>query len=216
MYYVTSKQANELGKRTLLGSVEKRETAREMARTQNGTVRTQAEYDDLVAAGEIETVEHVTEGPVESMGEMMDADEARVEAETQKQVEEEQAKHAEPEAEESPIIAAARKVAAAPKVKRTVGAKEKAEPKRKATDPEVIKAAERHLRTFVQQDPAPTKVQIVREMAGWNGNALQRKDVFAVIKGCLVDLEIASATVSTQFQLVRSGKAPKAKAPKAE
>jgi hypothetical protein len=57
----------------------------------------------------------------------------------------------------------------------------------------------------------PTKVQIVRFLAAWNGNALQRRDVFKLVKGFIVNLEIADATISTQFQLVRSGKAPAGK-----
>jgi hypothetical protein len=216
MYYITSKTVVD-GKRDLITQVESRADARIRARELNGTVRTQAEFDDMVAAGEIATApnvvtptaeqevandfpttETVTEGPVQTMDQLATEEEERV---MDEMVEEEE--------KVNPILAAAQRVADAPKVKRTVGVKEKAEPKRRTTTDETMAAAGHAMTEFAKTNP--TKVQIVRFLAAWNGNALQRRDVFKLVKGFIVNLEIADATISTQFQLVRSGKAPAGK-----
>lgn len=106
----------------------------------------------------------------------------------------------------SGILAAAKKIAKTPRVRKTVGAKAAAEPKRPPTDEGVLLAANEFLKTLAQPEAKKSKVQIVRELALWQGKKLQRRDVFELVKNYPVDLGIAPATISTQFQFARSGK----------
>lgn len=214
-YFIVSKATNELGQRTLLATIEGRTEARAHAKSVDGTVKTAEEYGWMLNNGKIHTAE--VAAVADRSGDLQAAIEAgeqqqveAVEQENQAEADSEQAAaEAEAEAPTSPILAAAAEIAKAPRAKRTIGGKEKAAPKRPATGDDVLAQAAAHLVAFCKGNP--TKVQIVRELAAWNGNALQRRDVFAVIAGAPVDLGIASATISTQFQLVRSGKAPEKK-----
>lgn len=100
------------------------------------------------------------------------------------------------------IVAAAKKVKATPKA-RVLPKKDKVVNKRVDTDADTLKAAKKYLADLARKGEL-SKVGVVREMAAWNGEVLQRRDVHALVAE-FPKLEIAPATVSTQFQLVRSG-----------
>lgn len=106
------------------------------------------------------------------------------------------------------MLAMAEEIAKTAKTRNTIGKKVKA-PKRVDTAPEVLAAAEEFLRAGVAA--GATKVNLVRGLALWssaesNGVQLQRRDMFTVFKA--VGVEIADATIATQFQVARSGKIP--------
>lgn len=100
------------------------------------------------------------------------------------------------------IIAAAKKVKATPKA-RVLPKKEKPVSKRVETDAETLAKAKKFFGDLAKKGEL-SKVGFVRELAAWNKEALQRRDVHAIVAE-FPKLEIAPATVSTQFQLVRSG-----------
>lgn len=85
--------------------------------------------------------------------------------------------------------------------------------KRPPTDGDVVAEAIQFFNDLVAKadaDGSVTKVQYVRALAKWpEGSkkpALQRRDVFDIV-AMYPELEIAPATISTQFQFARSGKA---------
>lgn len=98
------------------------------------------------------------------------------------------------------IMELAQKVATSPKVRTTVGKKDKA-PRHAPTAPAAMLAGERALAAAIKAEL--NKVGIVRAVAKVAG--LQRRDVFTII-GSNPKLAIAGATISTQYQVVRSGK----------
>jgi hypothetical protein len=98
------------------------------------------------------------------------------------------------------ILDSARKIASTPKV-RQMPAKEAKMPKRVNTDEDVLADAMGFFEGLV--DTGHNKVRIVREMALWRDQALQRRDVYEIVHAH-PQLAIADATVSTQFQLARS------------
>jgi hypothetical protein len=103
------------------------------------------------------------------------------------------------------ILDAAKKVASSPKARKTV-TKKKPEPvKRVDTDPKVLERAVAFFDNLIAERNC-TKVDYVRELAMWpkGEKQLQRRDVFAIIAS-KPKLEIANATVATQFQAVRAG-----------
>jgi hypothetical protein len=99
------------------------------------------------------------------------------------------------------IMDLAKGVAKASKKRATVGKKAKVS-KRTETTPAVIASGEKALAAAIKAEL--NKVGIVRAVA--KVASLQRRDVFAII-GKHPELDIAAATISTQFQVVRSGKA---------
>lgn len=106
------------------------------------------------------------------------------------------------------IMELAKGIAAAPKQRKTVGTKPKAEPKRFDT-PEPVLTAATLMFNEVAKACSDSKVALVRTLSAWkskDGVQLQRRDVYAIIRGHAVGANIADATISTQFQLVRSGK----------
>lgn len=111
------------------------------------------------------------------------------------------------------MLAMAEEIAKTAKTRNTIGKKVKA-PKRVATAPEVLAAAEAFLAEGVRV--GANKVNLVRGLALWShevdGVQLQRRDMFTVFKA--VGVEIADATIATQFQVARSGKIPAARAEK--
>jgi hypothetical protein len=74
----------------------------------------------------------------------------------------------------------------------------------KTTSPQALKNAARYLANGIRR--GSDKVSAVRALAAWkdsDGTKLARRDVFELIHNA--DLDIADATISTQFQRVRSG-----------
>lgn len=170
MYYITSKANKLTGTMTLIGERQNRGEARAFAKANAGTVRTQAEYSNLIADGRLPRT------PVAA------------EPQTEK------------EALGNMFTEIAEQVNASAKVAETVGRKEKAM-KRKPTPEHVLQAAI----TSVMSNQASTgKVSLVRALAAFehDGHKLQRRDVMAL----LAKTDVAMATISTQWQLVRSGK----------
>jgi hypothetical protein len=185
MYYITTKFAGTK-QHALLGTAEKREVAREEARKNNGTVRTANEFDELVAAGLISNA--ATKVPQADAPAPAPA----------------------PEAPAKPVKAVAlvemaKVIKATNHERKTVGKAAKA-PKRVATPEAVLAEALVYLKAGVKAQV--NKVTLVRGLATWvaadNKTRLQRRDMFALIGQ--VDYPIAGATISTQFQLARSGK----------
>lgn len=186
-YFITTKGTCAL---KLLGERNNRDLARAFATANGGTVRTQAEFANLIADGrlprtdvapEIIKVEPAPVHPVHNI----------------------QA----PAGMWNDLAASINKTVS---VKNTLGKKGRAH-KRVATSPETLAAAAALLEAL----PADTsKVSAVRILAGlwgcnlpWQdgeGRGIQRRDalaLFAQYRG-----GVAAATVSTQWQLVRSGK----------
>lgn len=107
------------------------------------------------------------------------------------------------------LLDAAKGILAKPAGKQTMGGKAKAEPKRPATDAAILAAARVALAAMCAVEGA-TKVGIVRSISTWQVNALQRRDVFAIMRDAegyaapAVCKDIADATISTQFQVARA------------
>lgn len=164
MYYVLNKTTNRV-----VTTFKNREEARHFARANEGTVKSQAEFDALVAAGKVQA--------------------AQVELK------------AEPKAEApSSIMAMAKQIAKSTKTRVTIGAKDKSNVKKRvATSDAVLTEARAFVATLTGN-----KVDTVRALARWvaaDGTQLQRRDGLALLDGI-----VNPATVSTQWQLVRSGK----------
>ena len=233
-YFIISKTEDSNGKRGLIDTMDNRQEARNKAKELDGTVKTQAEYDELVAAGKINTGE-IAQGESQAEGEgsstedvtlRVDTDTAAVVnanpegavAHLQNAVTSGEAAQVaadlmgdKPQDGQPPvnggagsIMELAQQVKTATKVRKTVGTKEKLI-KRPPTDSGILEAASEELKKLVNTKDI-TKVQIVRGLAMWNGKKLQRRDVFKLIKDFPKPLEIADATISTQFQFARSGK----------
>lgn len=91
---------------------------------------------------------------------------------------------------------------AAPASKKKIAQpKTKAKSTRAETSPDVLAKGKAALQAAVKAEL--NKVGIVRAVSGVKG--LQRRDVFALIQAH--NLGIADATISTQYQVTRSGKA---------
>lgn len=176
---------------------ESRDLARAFAKANDGTVRTQAEFDELSQAGRVDA--RTVPGYVAP--EVIKAEPVVTPTEP-----------TEPPAA-NPWSSLAEKINKTMKVRNTLGKKEKAL-KRVVTNPETLAAAAAHLQAI----PADTsKVMAVRIMAAWQdgeGRGIQRRDALALFAQYRDG--VAAATVSTQWQLVRSGKYQAAKAAIAE
>lgn len=101
------------------------------------------------------------------------------------------------------MVSLATEIAKAPKAKLTIGTKEKFL-KRVFTSAAVLKEASAMLKAPAADE---SKVDTVRRLARWtatDGTKLQRRDALALL--AVSHPTIAPATVSTQWQLVRSGK----------
>lgn len=171
MYYVLNKTTNRV-----VTTFKSREDARHFARANEGTVKSQAEFDALVAAGKVQA--------------------AQVELKTEPKVE---APAAEVQAPSS-IMAMAEQIAKSTKTRVTIGAKAKGDVKKRVDTPEPVLT---EARAFVATLTG-NKVDTVRALARWtaaDGTQLQRRDGLALLDGI-----VNPATVSTQWQLVRSGK----------
>ena len=197
MFYVTSKSGKAGTVITLLKSTYTRDQARAFASANNGTVRTQAEYAELMASGRMArtVVAFETEAaPVVAPVAIVAPVAATVA----------------PVADEAPAPVAATWVDIAKSVNTvskalvTLGKKEK-HLKRVVSSDATLEAAAEALAAL----PADTtKVGAVRFMAAWvdaDGNKLQRGEALVLFAQAFAGA-IAPATVSTQWQLVRSGK----------
>ena len=177
-YFITTKGTGAL---KLLGERNNRDLARAFAAANGGTVRTQAEYANLIADGRLP---RTTVKP-----EVIKADPVHPVHNIQA-----------PAGMWNDLAAQVNKTM---KVRNTLGKKEKAA-KRVATAPETLAAAAELLQAL----PADTsKVSAVRILAAWQdgeGRGLQRRDALALFAQYRDG--VAAATVSTQWQLVRSGK----------
>jgi hypothetical protein len=196
MYYITTKGTGNL---TLLGKTENRNDARAYAKANEGTVRTQAEYANLIADGRLPR----TPVAAETGASQVLADEVGAEDPTDAEIEESNQPAA------NPFVALATKVNETVSKKNTLGKKEK-HLKRVYTSAPVLAEAETYLRGLLVGDKAVNKVVAVRMLASWTssieaGVKLQRRDALALV--AKVAEHISPATVSTQWQLVRSGKA---------
>jgi len=100
------------------------------------------------------------------------------------------------------IMELAQGVAKSSRKRSTVGKKEKVT-KRQPSTPAALAAGEKALAAALKAEL--NKVGVVRAVSQVAG--LQRRDVIAIVTAA--DLDIAPATISTQFQLVRSGKGNK-------
>ena len=99
-----------------------------------------------------------------------------------------------------PLLEIAKAIKAASRQRTTIGKKEKVL-KRVVTPDDVVEAAT----AYAQSLTTSSKVEQVRKLASWvaadGKTRLQRRDMFAILRGAMAD-----ATIATQFQLVRSGK----------
>lgn len=164
MYYVLNKTTNRV-----VTTFKSREDARHFARANEGTVKSQAEFDALVAAGKVQA--------------------AQVELKTEPKVE-----------APSSIMAMAEQIAKSTKTRVTIGAKDKSDVKKRVATPEPVLT---EARAFVATLTG-NKVDTVHTLARWtaaDGTQLQRRDGLTLLDGI-----VNPATVSTQWQLVRSGK----------
>jgi len=182
MYFVTTRtsQHTDGSKFQVLAVTEKRDVARRQASPDrlDGTVRNQAELDKLIQAGRVD----MTTMPGYVAPEPIVVAPAK-----------------------PSFIDIAQAVHKTAKTSSTIGKKEKFL-KRVITSPEVIEAATRFATDSVI---GASKVNVVRLLTAWaaaDGTRLQRRDVFAVIRKFSSLDDLADATISTQFQLVRSGK----------
>lgn len=170
MYYVLNKTTSRV-----VTTFKNREEARHFARANEGTVKSQAEFDALVAAGKAQAAQV----------ELAAAPAPKTEA-------------------PSSIMAMAEQIAKSTKTRVTIGAKDKSNVKKRvATSDTVLQAAAAWLREVVQAG-SYNKVDTVRALARWtaeDGTQLQRRDGLYLLDGI-----VNRATVSTQWQLVRSGK----------
>jgi hypothetical protein len=103
------------------------------------------------------------------------------------------------------LVDLALEIKAANRKRRTVGKVEKTA-KRVITEDAVILEATEFAKVTIAA--GLVKVGLVRALAGWESSGekpvkLQRRDLYAILHGLNVD--VADATISTQFQLVRSG-----------
>ena len=199
MYFVTTKAADHTdgSKFRIKAVTNKRDVARTEAARLHGTVRTQAEIDNLIATNRLEGTTlpgYVAPEPVATT----------------------KADHGKKFAVPTPsFLEMAEGVRAAAKASQTIGVKEKFK-KRVVTSQAVLDAAKAEFDALVVSGAADdfTKVQVVRWFAAWKSAdavKLQRRDVFALIRSYSAYQVIADATVGTQFQLVRSGKLDAAK-----
>jgi hypothetical protein len=189
MYFVTTRTSAHAdgSKIRVIAHADKRDTARRIAAEMQGTVRNQHELDKLIEAGRLamQTV------PGYVAPEVIPAP-----------------------APTTPTPASwidmARDVKASAKRANTLGIKEKFL-KRYTTPAQVLHdAASAYIdHVAANADKPLSKVMVVRWFASWKNEAgakLQRRDVFALIRERADLNDLADATISTQFQLVRSGK----------
>lgn len=190
MYYITEKtvKGNTAAVR-VLGTSEKRDNARKIAAEKDGTVRTQEEFDAMSAKGMVDS--RTIPGYVKSVAIIAENTAAKAE------------KANKPAGRWTSVAEEINKTS---KARNTLGKKEKVL-KRVQTSEAALKEAVKFIGTLSEK----SKVDVVRDLARWVSSTkekLQRRDAFELLKGHT----IADATISTQWQLVRSGKAPAAKA----
>lgn len=208
MYHILTKNTNAAGQRAVLrGNIESRDEARQFARENDGTVKTDAELTQMIGDGKIavpstptpkETEVTTSTAPATSNETTQSQDGA---AGTTPTTEDNTGNTA---SAATSIEGAAEQVAAEQAKRTTVGKKAKAEPKRVKTAPEVLEDARTDMKTWAEQvrQGKLSKVDFVRNVALWNGKKLQRSD--AILLTAEMQLGISPATVSTQFQFARS------------
>jgi hypothetical protein len=193
MYFVTTKTTAGYMVR-VLATTEKRDTARADAKRLDGTVRTQQDIDGLIA---VERLDKTTlPGYVAPEVAPAPAPVAPVPVTPAEQPTKPTGRWSE----------TAKNVAETVRKRTTLGKTVKVL-KRPPTDDAVLSQAIAYVATLVDC----SKVDIVRKLAAWEsstGAVLQRRDALLVLgERCPIGgLTIAPATVSTQWQLVRSGK----------
>lgn len=201
MYHVISKAPSADGRHTILcGDIPGRELARQYARENQGTVKTDAELTELVNGGKIVPSATATSKETEvttSDTTTQDADQGNTGGNPP----------ADPPADQT-IEGAAEQVANEQAKRTTVGKKAKPEPKRVKTAPEVLDRARSFMKAAAEMVKAGdlSKVDFVRQVSLWKdeptGAKLQRSD--AILLTAELVLGISPATVSTQFQFARS------------
>lgn len=201
-YFIVSKAAKGQ-QRNLLGHTAKRDTARADAKSLGGTVLTKAEFEEAASAGLI-TAASLNKFKIQA-GQPVEATPAPAAKSVTK------APTLSAAGAANGLLGLAQQIAATTKVRKTIGKKDRS-PKRVATSEAVIREAVAYAKQGVKAEA--NKVTMVRALAAWSssdGFKLQRRDMFVVLREA--GAELADATISTQFQLVRSGKlAEKAKA----
>lgn len=206
MFHVVSKTNTVHGKRELLTSLEGREAAREFARNNGGTVKTEAELAQMTADGTLSTSNFALPATIEQ--------EPTMTHETSPAADKTDKVHTNVTAPEDhpaaaateTILGAAETVAGAQAKRTTIGKKEKEEPKRVKTPDETLAAARQYATELAKQvrSAQVSKVGFPRQLALWNDRALTRSDVIALVDE--QKLGISPATVSSQFQFARSAK----------
>lgn len=184
MYYVITKTTPA----AVLQTSFKREDARHFAKANDATVKTQAELDTLLAAGKIDRRTMPGYVAPERIEALATATEEKVEATVAAGV-------------ATSILDMAKQIANNAKTRVTIGAKKaKAKTARVETPVAVLTEAQAFVGTLGELN----KVDTVRELARWvaaDGTKLQRRDALSLLHDI-----VNPATVSTQWQLVRSGK----------
>jgi hypothetical protein len=202
MFYVVSKNLNATGQRVLLASIGNREEAREFARNNEGTVKTEADFNQLQIDGKLAPAP-IPATPANEKEIIMTnpnpAADKTDEVNTNVTAPEEKPADA-------TILGAAEQVANEQSKRTTVGKKEKEEPKRVKTADDVLARAREHAKNLdkLVRTNQMSKVDFVRALALWEDKALTRGDALTITADR--ELGISPATVSTQFQYARSAK----------
>jgi hypothetical protein len=204
MFYVVTKNLNATGQRVLLASLENRESAREFARNNEGTVRTEAEFNQLTVDGKLAA--QIPSTPADEKEPIMTNETSPAADKTDEVITNVTAPEEHPVAADESIMGAAEKVASEQSKRTTVGKKEKEEPKRVKTADDVLARAREHAKNLdkLVRTNQMSKVDFVRALALWEDKALSRGDALTITADR--ELGISPATVSTQFQYARSAK----------
>lgn len=204
MFYVVSKNLNANGQRYVRAELENREAAREYARSNDGTVKTEAEFNQMTIDGKIAVIPTAT-ATIEQEP-TMTQDTSPAADKTDVVVTNVTAPEEHPTAADNSIMGAAEKTASEQEKRTTVGKKEKEEPKRVKTSDDVLARAREHAKNLdkLVRTNQMSKVDFVRDLALWEDKALTRGDALTITADR--ELGISPATVSTQFQYARSAK----------
>ena len=204
MFYVVTKNLNATGQRVLLASLGNREEAREFARNNEGTVKTEADFNQLTADGKLAAPLPAT--PADEKEPIMTNETSPAADKTDDVITNVTAPEEHPVAAADSIMGAAEKVAGEQAKRTTVGKKEKEEPRRVKTADDVLARAREHAKNLdkLVRTNQMSKVDFVRALALWEDKALTRGDALTITADR--ELGIAPATVSTQFQYARSQK----------
>jgi len=201
MFYVITKTFNANNERTLLAQFENREAAREFARSNEGSVKNDAEFAQLTTDLKIAPIA----SPTATQEPIMTHETSPAADKTDDVITNVTAPEEHPKASSS-IMDAAEEVAGEQAKRTTIGKKAKEEPKRVKTSDEVMAQAREHATELAKlvRTAQLNKVSFPRELALWNNRVLTRGDVIQLVEE--QRLGISPATVSSQYQFARSSK----------